>query len=146
AEPIRAVSRPVLSRAAGPSRPAGGLFADHVRHHQHRRDSVHDRPLRVRDWLFRSLGAKTHRDVGARRISRARESIMIVRLLESVTMLVLLAVVLVLGWMIAASYAPEALRLASANVEIIVIVGVLAAALLLVSVVALLHTRPRDLP
>jgi hypothetical protein len=71
---------------------------------------------------------------------------MILRLLETITTLVLLTVVLTLLWIIAASYAPEAVRLASTQVEVIVVITLLAAALLLVSVVALLHTRSRDLP
>jgi hypothetical protein len=66
--------------------------------------------------------------------------------LESVTTLMLLAVGGALGWMMAASYAPEVVRWASAEAEVILIILVLAAALLLVSVVALLHTRSRDLP
>ena len=71
---------------------------------------------------------------------------MILRLLEAMATLVLLAVIAALGWMIAASRNPEAVRLASTEAEVIVIVILLAAALLLVSVVALLHTRSRDLP
>jgi hypothetical protein len=69
-----------------------------------------------------------------------------VKLLEPVTTLVLIAVAGALGWIIAASYAPEAVRWATEEVEVIVILVLLAAALLLVSVVALGHTGSRDLP
>jgi hypothetical protein len=68
------------------------------------------------------------------------------KFIEALTTLVLLAVVATMGWMIAASFAPEAVRWATTQIEVIVILVLLAAALLLVSVVALLHTRPRDLP
>ena len=48
-----------------------------------------------------------------------------------------------LGWMIAATYWPELVRFATTEQEVGVISGLLIAALLLVSVVALLRTRPR---
>jgi hypothetical protein len=63
------------------------------------------------------------------------------RLLERLTAIVLLAVVAALGWMILAAYWPGQFRLPSAQMEIVIILGLLLAALLLVSVVALLHTR-----
>jgi hypothetical protein len=69
-----------------------------------------------------------------------------VKLLEPVTMLVLIAVAGALGWIIAASYAPEAVRWATQEIEVIVILVLLSAALILVSVVALGHTRSRELP
>lgn len=71
---------------------------------------------------------------------------MILKALEAVTTLVLVGVVVALGWMIAAAYAPVATAWASVEVEAAVILALLAAALLLVSVVALLHTRRHDLP
>jgi predicted membrane channel-forming protein YqfA (hemolysin III family) len=71
---------------------------------------------------------------------------MILKALDAITMVVLLAVAAVLGWMIAASFAPEAVRWASTQTEVIVILILLTAALLLVSAVALWHARPRDLP
>jgi hypothetical protein len=63
------------------------------------------------------------------------------RMLERLTAIVLLAVVMALAWMILAAYRPALFRLLSAPMEIVIILGLLLAALLLVSVVALLHTR-----
>lgn len=71
---------------------------------------------------------------------------MILRAIEIVTTGVLLAVAVVLGWLVVASIAPEAVRWASPDVEVIVTLILLGAALLLVSLVALVHTRSRDLP
>ena len=62
-------------------------------------------------------------------------------LLERVTAAVLLLVVLALGWMLGAAYQSDWPRLASQEVELILILALLMAALVLVSVVALLHTR-----
>jgi hypothetical protein len=62
-------------------------------------------------------------------------------LLERVTAAVLVLVLLVLGWMIAAANWPERFSWASTEVEVIAVLGLLSAALALVSVVALLHTR-----
>ena len=68
------------------------------------------------------------------------------RLLEQTASSVLFLVLAALGWMTVAAYFPEWGRLASLEVEVIGLVGLLLAALLLVSVVALLHTRksPRN--
>lgn len=63
------------------------------------------------------------------------------RLLEQTASTILLLVLAALGWMVAAAYRPEWGRLASLELEVIGIVSLLLAALLLVSVVALLHTR-----
>jgi len=63
------------------------------------------------------------------------------RLLEQTASAVLILVLGALGWMIVAASFPEWGRLASLEVEVIGIVGLLLAALGLVSVVALLHTR-----
>ena len=68
------------------------------------------------------------------------------KFVEALATLVLMAVVDAMGWLVAASFAPEAVRWAATQTEVIVILVLLASALLLVSVVALLHTRPRDLP
>jgi len=68
------------------------------------------------------------------------------KLIEAFTTLSLLAVVATMGWIVAASFAPETVRWATTQIEVILTLVLLAAALLLVSVVALLHTRPRDLP
>jgi hypothetical protein len=46
-----------------------------------------------------------------------------------------------LGWMLLAAYQPELVRLASVEAEVIAVLTLLTAALGLVSVVALLHTR-----
>lgn len=61
--------------------------------------------------------------------------------LERLTAALLLAVVLGLAWMIVAAYQPDWLRLASVETEVEVILTLLVAALGLVSLVALLHTR-----
>ncbi len=61
--------------------------------------------------------------------------------LERITAVVLLAVVLSLGWTVMVAHQPQWLRLPSLELEITVVLGLLSAALLLVSVVALLHTR-----
>jgi len=65
----------------------------------------------------------------------------IFRLIEGVASGVLLLVLAALGWMIVAAYVPEWGRLASLEFEVIFIVALLLAALILVSVVALLHTK-----
>ena len=65
----------------------------------------------------------------------------IYRLLERAAAGLLLLVLAALGWMIVASYVPEWGRLDSLELEVLVLVGLLLATLLLVSVVALLHTR-----
>ena len=67
-------------------------------------------------------------------------------LLDLATTTILIAVVLALGWIIAASYAPAAVSWASQETEVILILGLLTLALTLVSVVALRHTRRQDLP
>jgi hypothetical protein len=63
------------------------------------------------------------------------------RLLERATAGLLLLVLAALGWMIVASYNPDWGRLASLELEVVLVVGLLLAALVLVSVVALMHTR-----
>jgi hypothetical protein len=63
------------------------------------------------------------------------------RLLELVAAGVLLAVVAALGWMIVVAYLPATMRLPSLEMEIVIILVLLSAALLLVSLIALLHTR-----
>ena len=65
----------------------------------------------------------------------------IFRLLEQTASALLLFVLAALGWMIVAAYMPEWGRLATLEFEVIAIVGLLLATLLLVSLVALLHTR-----
>ena len=67
-------------------------------------------------------------------------------LLELATTTILIAVVFVLGWIIAASYAPAAVSWASEEMEVVLILGLLTLALTLVTVVALWHTRRQDLP
>ena len=73
--------------------------------------------------------------------ARIAESGRAYRLLEQTTSVILLLVLAALGWMIVAAYVPEWGRLASLELEVIGIVSLLLAALVLVSVVALLHTR-----
>jgi hypothetical protein len=69
---------------------------------------------------------------------------MILKALDILTMLVLMGVGLALLWIVAAAYAPAAVTWASTEVEAAAIIVLLAAALVLVSVVALLHTRRGD--
>ena len=61
--------------------------------------------------------------------------------LEGLTATVLVLVLGALVWMIAAATWPASLAWASTEVEVVAVLGLLAAALVLVSVVALLHTR-----
>ena len=63
------------------------------------------------------------------------------QLLERAAAGLLLLVLAALGWMIAAAYVPEWGRLESLELEVLLIVGLLLATLVLVSIVALLHTR-----
>jgi sterol desaturase/sphingolipid hydroxylase (fatty acid hydroxylase superfamily) len=65
----------------------------------------------------------------------------IFRLIEGIASGVLVLVLAALVWMIVAAYRPEWGRLASLEFEVIFILALLLAALLAVSVVALLHTR-----
>jgi hypothetical protein len=67
----------------------------------------------------------------------------LVRLLEGITAGILILVVVALAWMIGAAYAPAWLRLASPEIEVVVVLALLSGALGLVSFVALWHTRPR---
>lgn len=62
-------------------------------------------------------------------------------LLERVTAALLVLVLVALAWMIAAATWPASFAWASTEVEVVAVIGLLAAALVLVSVVALLHTR-----
>jgi len=64
-------------------------------------------------------------------------------LLEWVTAVVLVLVLAALGWMAGADLLPASWRLLSLEVEILVALTLLTAALLFVSVLALLHTRDR---
>jgi hypothetical protein len=61
--------------------------------------------------------------------------------LEWLTGAVLLLVLAGLGWMIVAAYQPAWGRFLPLEAEVLVFLALLAAALVLVSVVALLHTR-----
>ena len=61
--------------------------------------------------------------------------------LERITAAVLLLVIAALGWIILAAFRPEWNDWASQAVQVLVILALLSAALILVSVVALLHTR-----
>ncbi|MFN0055129.1 MAG: hypothetical protein ACKV0T_23390 [Planctomycetales bacterium] len=63
------------------------------------------------------------------------------RPLERLTAGVLLAFIAALGWMILVAYFPGVLRLASLELEVILMLALLVAALSLVSLVALWHTR-----
>jgi ethanolamine permease len=61
--------------------------------------------------------------------------------LEKLTAAVLLLVVAVLGWILLAAYLPDWAGWAAGELPVVLVLGVVAVALLLVSVVALLHTR-----
>jgi hypothetical protein len=61
--------------------------------------------------------------------------------LERVTAGTLVGVVLALGWIFGAAYVPVWADLVSVETGVVAILVLLAAALVLVSVVALLHTR-----
>ncbi len=63
------------------------------------------------------------------------------RLLEWLAATVLLLVAVALAWMTLVAYRPDWLRLPSLKVEVLAILGLLTAALLLVSAVALRNTR-----
>lgn len=63
------------------------------------------------------------------------------RLLDRLTGAILIAVAMAMAWMVVVSYWPAVARLASMQLEVILMLGLLGAALLLVSLVALLHTR-----
>lgn len=62
-------------------------------------------------------------------------------LLERITAVVLVLVMLVLGWIVAAAYSPNWGRWIGLEVQVGFALVLLTAALLLVSVVALRHTR-----
>ena len=62
-------------------------------------------------------------------------------LLEWLAATVLLLVAVALAWMTLVAYRPDWLRLASLKVEVLAILGLLTAALILVSAVALRNTR-----
>jgi hypothetical protein len=62
--------------------------------------------------------------------------------LERVTAAILVLVILSLSWMVLAAYRPDWASVLSAEAEVILVGGILVAALILVTVVALLHTRP----
>src|SRR5262249_11816278 len=72
-------------------------------------------------------------------LSRTGES-MVIRLVEWFTTVVLAAVILVLAWMMVVAEWPESWRLASINVEVLLVLAILVTALLLVSLLALVDT------
>lgn len=63
------------------------------------------------------------------------------KLLEAVASGVLLLVIVSLGWIMLVAHQPTCLRLPTLELEVVLILGLLTAALLLVSVVALWQTR-----
>lgn len=64
-----------------------------------------------------------------------------ISLLERLTGLVLILVLLAIGWMVLLTLLPGLPRPLSVETEVGLMVGLLAAALSLVSIVALIHTR-----
>lgn len=65
------------------------------------------------------------------------------RRLEQLTGIVLGVVLVALGWILAAAYAGDWIHFAQQETEAIVVLAILTLALVLVTVVALLHTRSR---
>jgi hypothetical protein len=63
--------------------------------------------------------------------------------LEWSTAVILVLVLAALGWMVVAEYLPQSWRLLSLQAEILGVLALLTAALLFVSVLAILHTRDR---
>ena len=63
--------------------------------------------------------------------------------LETVAAAVLLLVLAAIVWMVLAAYWPASFQVASTSTEVIAMLILLSAALVLISVVALLHTRAR---
>jgi hypothetical protein len=61
--------------------------------------------------------------------------------LERLTAVVLVVVIAVVGWMVCVAAEPRWLRLRSVEEEAVAVLGILSLALVLVTVVALLHTR-----
>jgi uncharacterized membrane protein (DUF485 family) len=61
--------------------------------------------------------------------------------LERATVAVLILVLVALAWMVTVAYQPTWLRVVSEEIEVGVVLGLFVAAILLVSLVALLHTR-----
>lgn len=64
-----------------------------------------------------------------------------VSILERLTGAVLIVMLLAIGWMVLVTLVPALPRVLSVEAEVIVMTGLLTASLVLVSVVALLHTR-----
>lgn len=62
-------------------------------------------------------------------------------ILERITAAVLLLVLGALGWMVLASYWPSAAEWGTMQLQVVTVISLLTLALVLVSVVALLHTR-----
>ena len=62
-------------------------------------------------------------------------------MLERVTALVLIVVLAALAWILVAAYQPDRPWFVATESQVVILLGLLTAALLLVSVVALLHTR-----
>lgn len=67
-------------------------------------------------------------------------------LLETLTALVLLLVLATTAWMALAAYWPDTFALGPTSLEVIAVIVLLTIALLLVSIVALVHTRRSDRP
>jgi len=65
------------------------------------------------------------------------------RVLENATAVILVVAVLAVAWLVLVAYQPERARLASPEVEVGIVLAILLAALTLVSLVALLHTKKR---
>jgi CHASE2 domain-containing sensor protein len=76
-------------------------------------------------------------------LDQRQEGLTTFPLLEWVTAFVLALVLAALAWMAVADLLPVSWRLLSLEAEILGALGLLTAALLLVSVLALLHTRDR---
>lgn len=64
-----------------------------------------------------------------------------VRFLDRLTGSILMAVAIAMAWMVTVSHLPHIGRLQSTQLEVVLMLALLSAALLLVTLVALLHTR-----
>jgi ethanolamine permease len=99
-------------------------------------------------WAYRNIQKAAPEELATRAaVDSTPRKIPVVRrrpflaLLEAITAVVLLAVLAALTWVVLASYAPQTFGLVPIESGVVAILALLTTALVLVSVVALLHTR-----
>ena len=158
-----AMYRALCTHAAGRRGAAFGFCRLRVQRHRRQGDSAHRAVVRAGRGLFLVLGAAAHSVRGARgvgsssRLGRFRElahddathkRFQASRAAHAPLLFFggdcrrrIARHDGALGWILVASYRPDWLRLASLEAEVIVVVALFVAALLLVSLIALLHTR-----